>query len=62
MDKTAYEDLNGWFSSQNIIHMIKSGTMKWAGYVIGRGRRKKYMHGFVRKPDRKGIPGRPRRT
>jgi len=52
MERTAYEYLRGWYSSQNIIHMIKSGTMRWAGHVLGRGEKK---------PDRKGTRERPRR-
>ena len=60
MEKTAYEYLRGWYSSQNIIRMIKSGTMRWAGHVIGRGEKKKYVQGFLGKPPRKGPRRRPR--
>jgi hypothetical protein len=27
------EELNGLYSSPSIIHMIKSGRMRWAGYI-----------------------------
>jgi len=35
--------------------------VRWAGHVIGRGEKKRYMQGFMGKPDRKGTTGRPRR-
>jgi len=40
MEETAYEYLRGWYSSRNIIYVIKPGAMNWAGHVIARGRRR----------------------
>jgi hypothetical protein len=34
------EELNDRYSSPNIIRMIKSGRMKWAGYVAPMGERR----------------------
>jgi hypothetical protein len=38
------EELNDLYSSQNIIRLIKSIRMRWAGYVVRMG-------------DRRGAPG-----
>ena len=34
------EELNGQYSSPNIFRVIKSGRMKWAGYVARIGERR----------------------
>ena len=55
------EELNGLYSSPNIVRVIKWRRMRWAGYVVrteeGRGVHKV----LVGKPDGKRPLGRPRR-
>ena len=55
------EELNGLYSSPNIMRVIKSRRMRWAGHVArmegGRGVHKV----LVGKPDGKRTLGRPRR-
>jgi len=38
------EELNDLYSSPNIVRVIKSGGMRWAGFVARMG--EKYMQGF----------------
>jgi hypothetical protein len=41
--------------------MIMSRRMKWAGHIVGMGRRGMYICFLVGKPERKRPLGRPRR-
>jgi succinate dehydrogenase flavin-adding protein (antitoxin of CptAB toxin-antitoxin module) len=48
------EELNDLFSSPNIVRMIKSRRMRWAGHVV-------LYRVLVGKPEGKRLLGRPRR-
>jgi len=37
MEETAYEELNDLYSSPNIVRVIKSRRMRWAGHVARMG-------------------------
>jgi hypothetical protein len=50
------EELHNFYSSPSIIRMIKSRTMRWAGYVARMGEKT-----LVGKPEGKRPLGRPRR-
>jgi hypothetical protein len=55
------DELHSLYSSPNIVRVIKSRRMRWAGYVarIGEGR---YVYRvLVGRPEGKGQLGRPRR-
>ena len=59
--KLLNEELNDLYCSPNVVRMIKSRRMRWAGHVarIEEGR---CVHKvFVLKPERKRPLGRPRR-
>jgi hypothetical protein len=51
--KLHYEELHSLYSSPNIIRVIKSGKMKWAGYVA------RMMKILAGKPEGKSPLGRP---
>jgi hypothetical protein len=54
------EELRDLYSLPSIIRIIKSRTMKWAGYVA-RMEEKRHAYGLlVGKPDGKRLLGRPR--
>jgi hypothetical protein len=55
------EDLNDLYCSPNIVRVIKSGRMRWAGYVAHVGERRGVYRGLVRKPEGKRPLGRPKR-
>jgi hypothetical protein len=55
------EELNDLYSSPNIIRMIKSGRMKWAGHVARMGEGRGVYRILVGKPEGKRPLGRPRR-
>jgi hypothetical protein len=55
------EELNDLYSSPNIVRVIKSRRMKWAGYVARMGERKLLYRVLVGKPEGKRQLGRPRR-
>ena len=59
------EELNDLYSSPNIIQVIKSKRMRWAGYAVhsthGRGERRGEYGILVGKPDGKRPLGRPKR-
>jgi hypothetical protein len=55
------EELNDLYSSPNIIWVIKSRRMRWAGHVARRGEKKGIYRGLVGKPEGKRPLGRPRR-
>jgi hypothetical protein len=54
------EELN-LYSSPNIIHLIKSRRMRWAGHVARLGERGGVYRVLVEKPEGIGPLGRPRR-
>jgi len=55
------EELNNLYSSPNIIWVIKSRRMKWAGYVARMGEERGVYRFLVGKPEGKRSLGRPRR-
>jgi hypothetical protein len=55
------EELNDLYSSSNIVRVIKSRRMRWAGYVARRGERRGVYRVLVWKPEGKRQLGRPRR-
>jgi hypothetical protein len=56
------EELNNLYSSQNIIRVIKSRRMRWAGHVARMGeKRDAYMILVGRREGRRAL-GRPRHT
>jgi hypothetical protein len=55
------EKLNGLCSSQNIIRVIKSRRMRWAGLVASMGEKRGAYRIFVRRPEGRRPLGRPRR-
>jgi len=55
------EELNDLYSSPNIVRVIKSRRMRWAGHVARRGKRRGVYRVFVEKPEEKIPLGRPRR-
>ena len=55
------EKLNDLYSSPNIVRVIKSRTMRWAGHVARMGQEKGAYRDLVGKPEGKRPLGRPRR-
>ena len=55
------EELNDLKSSPNIVRVIKSRKMIWAGHVARMGEERGVYRGLVAKPEGKGPLGRPRR-
>ena len=55
------EELNDLYSSPNIVRMIKSRIMRWAGHVARMGEEKGVYRLLVGKPEGKRPLGRPRR-
>jgi hypothetical protein len=55
------EELHSSYSSSNIIRMIKSKRIKWAGHVALMGEKRNGYRVLVGKPGRKRPLGRPRR-
>jgi hypothetical protein len=55
------EELNGLYSSPNIVRVIKSRRMRWAGHVALMGEEKGEYRVWVGKPEGKRTLGRPRR-
>jgi hypothetical protein len=55
------EELNDMYPSSNIIRVIKSRRMKWAGQVAHMGERRRVYRDSVRKHEGKRPLGRPRR-
>jgi hypothetical protein len=53
--------LNGLYSSPNIVRVIKSRRMRWAGHVGGRGGGRGVYRVLVGKPEGRRPLGRPRR-
>jgi hypothetical protein len=55
------EELNNLYSSPNIVWVIKSRRMRWAGHVARMGKGRVVYRVLVRKPVRRRSLGRPRR-
>jgi len=55
------EDLNDLYCSPNIVRLMKSRRMRWAGHVARMGERRGVYRVLVRKPEGKRPLGRPRR-
>jgi hypothetical protein len=55
------EELKDLYSSHNIVRVIKSRRMRWAGYVERVGKRRGVYRVLVGKPEGKGPLRRPRR-
>jgi hypothetical protein len=55
------EEINVLYSSPNIVRVIKSRRMKWAGHVARMGEERGVCRVFVGKPERKRPLGKPRR-
>jgi hypothetical protein len=55
------EELHNFYSSPNIIRMIKSRRMRWAGYVARRGESRNGYRILEGKQEGKSLLGRPRR-
>ena len=56
-----YEEFNDLYSSPNIVRVIKSRRMRWAGHVECMGEEKGVYSVLVGKPERRRTLGRPRR-
>jgi len=56
-----YEELNDLYSSPNIVRVIKSRRMRWAGHVARMGEERGVYRVLVGKPEGKRPLGRPRR-
>jgi hypothetical protein len=55
------EELNGLYSLPNIVLVIKSRRLRWAGHVARMGEGRGVHRVLVRKPEGKRPLGRPRR-
>jgi len=55
------EELNDLYSSPNIVRVIKSRRMRWAGHVARMGEERVVYRVLVGKPEGKRRLGRPRR-
>ena len=55
------EELNDLYSSPNIVRVIKSRRMRWAGHVARMGEERDVYRVLVGKPEGKRPLGRPRR-
>jgi hypothetical protein len=55
------EELNDLYSSPNIIRVIKSRRMRWAGHVARMGEGRGAYRVLVRRPEGRRPLGRPRR-
>jgi hypothetical protein len=55
------EELHNLYSSPNVIRMIKSRRMRWAGHVAGLGVKRNTYRILMGKPEGKRPLGRPRR-
>jgi hypothetical protein len=59
--KSHNEELHNLYPSPNIVRMIKSRRMRWAGYVARMGKKRNAYRILVGKPERKRPLGRIRR-
>jgi len=55
------DELNNLYSSPNIVRVIKSRRMRWAGHVARMGEGRGVYRVLVRKPEGRRPLGRPRR-
>jgi len=55
------EELNDLYCSTNIVRVIKSRRMRWAGHVAGMGEKRGVYRVLVGKPEGMKLLGRPRR-
>ena len=55
------EELNDLYSSPNIVRVIKSRRIRWAGHVARMGENRGVYRVLVGKPEIKRLLGRPRR-
>ena len=55
------EELNNLYSSPNIVRVIKSRRMGWAGHVARMGEEREVYKVLVGKPEGRRPVGRPRR-
>jgi len=55
------EELNDLYCTPNIVRVIKSRRMRWAGHVARMGEGRGVYRVLVRKPEEKRSLGRPRR-
>jgi hypothetical protein len=55
------EELNDLYSSPNIVRVIKSRKMRWAGHVARKGEERGLYRVFLGKPEGRRPLGRPRR-
>ena len=55
------EELNDLYCSPNIVRVIKSGRMSWAGHVARMGEERGKYRVLVGKPEGRRPQGRPRR-
>jgi len=56
-----YEEPNDLYSSPNIVRVIKSRRMRWAGHVARMGEERGVYRVLVGKPEGRRPLGRPRR-
>ena len=61
MKKLRNEELNDLYSSSNIVRVIKSKRIRWAGHVARMGEKKGICRVSVGKAEGKRPLGRPRR-
>ena len=54
------EELNDWYSSPNIVRVIKSRRMRWAGNVAHMGEERGAYRVLMGKPEGKRPLGRPK--
>ena len=55
------EELSGLYSLPNIVRVVKSRRMRWAGHVARMGERRVVHRVLIGKPEGKRPLGRPRR-
>jgi hypothetical protein len=61
LEKTAYEELHGLYSSPSIIGVIKARRMRWARHVLRMGEVTGAYNILVRRPEGRRPLGRPKR-
>jgi len=59
--KLRKEGLNDLYSLRNIVRVVKSRIMKWAGHVARMGEKRGVYSVLMWKPEGKGPLGRPER-
>jgi hypothetical protein len=60
--KLHIEELNGLYFLPNIVRVVKSRRMRWAGHVARMGEKRWVHRALVGKPEGKRHFGRPRRS